>query len=1763
MEEMKTFIKARGRLKTTITRIYGYAENPAPDADVFAIDTKLETLSNAWNEFVKSGDELAKYDKLEGYVDPTEDFGIYEEKYEIANARLKALRAALAPSGKLEEIGAAGNDGSLFQGILQQMQNQQQQLQLQMQNQQQQLQLQMQSQMEHQQRQMELQMQSQMEHQRRQMEQQQLLVERLLSPQQSSSSSGSQSVATAATRDCELPKINIKPFGGDYKEWHAFKDLFESTIHGKTTLTNIQKFHHLKSCVIGEAAILIQHLPVVDANYVIAWKSLSDRYEKPRYLVNLLMDTFTALPKAVGQNSSSLRALTCGASDVIRALDASGQTGRDCWLIYLLINKVDEATRREWIDKSQDIENPTIEELLKFLDSRCDRLELSQVIDHVASKPRDEKGKGKHAPCLPLQSLTVKQRYTFAKEKHTCFNCLRTGHGVSACGSKSSCKYCKRRHHSMLHSEGHSTPQNSSEQHQGNSGQVSEESPAASAIAMMNVTRPSKPNGQRRSTLPTALVHVRNSQGALLTCRILLDSASDLSFISERCVQTLGLARSPFRVATSGISDVKAGITRGFCSLQMMSRVSSHCIDIKAHILGKITSPLARENIDASSLSVFKGYQMADPDFRTNASIDILLGNDCIWLVLTGEKLCDGQEHPIAVNTIFGWVITSVYTSRLQTSSTSLLTTVNIDGLLQRFWELEEVPSHTTVNKEDEKVETHFRRTHNRNSNGRYIVDLPFKEQNPQFADTFQGARSRFLAVERRLMKDSSLKLKYTQFMREYIQLGHMKEVAADEDTNVCMKSFYLPHHPVIGAKLRVVFDGSFQDRDGRSLNDVLHIGPCIQRNLFNVCLRFRMHRFVFSADIVKMFRQILVAPELQNFQRILWREDPEEPLKHYKLTTVTYGTACAPFLAVRVLEQLATDHEYEFPSAARILLDDFYVDDVLTGAMNEQELLDIKEELILLMSRAQLELSKWVSNSKRIASNEGNEIDFSKMAAKVLGLHWRPGEDVLTYNVSLSEHMTCTKRQVLSDTARIFDPLGILAPVVINFKILLQELWLLNLHWDSELPTKQAHLWQTFRKDIFTLRNLKIPRFVDNQPDDIELHGFSDASLKAYSAVIYNRVTHLDGSIGVALIAAKTRVSPLKQKSLPRLELCGALLLARLFQAVRSGLRQKDVTNRTAEILETIPRSAWRHVSTKENPADCASRGMLASDLINFDLWWKGPSWLHDCTLYSEKMNRPPTCCSILKPTAELEFKTKILTTISKDIEDSPFEVLLGRTSSWIRLVRVVAYVFRFVHRIKSSKSKYSGPLKFDEVTRARKFCLRQAQNQFNDDRQLLLRKQSVERRSILSKLSPFVDEDGIVRVGGRLERSQLPADAKHPVVLPKQHRLVELLLKHEHKVNLHPGVSAMFVTIRQKYWIIGARNLIRRITHECLNCFRQRHHTANQFMANLPAVRVRQAFPFEHTGCDYAGPILLKVHKGRNPRKEKGYICLFVCMVTSALHLELATDLSTDTFLAALKRFMARRGKCSQMYSDNGRNFVGAKRALDEMVQLLASREHNDVVSKALSDQGIKWNFIPPYSPHWGGKWESAVRSVKLHLRRVIGTNVLTFEQMHTLLSQIESVVNSRPLCTASDTEIAYLSPAHFLIGRTYTAVPEDGYLQIPTNRLSYWQHVQAMLQGFWKRWHQEYLTSLQQRPKWTTKLPNIAIGKLVLIKDSNAPPSAWLLGRVTHVFAGDDGLVRAVQVLTKSGEVTRPITKIAALPGSETEFQGGRDVEEPIVI
>ncbi|XP_043947289.2 uncharacterized protein LOC122817906 [Drosophila biarmipes] len=1734
----------------------------------------MELLNEVWKEFNQFSDCISLHEEVEGYVDPEIDNAVYETKYLRANAILKERSNDLQPGTSQGSGNGSNGLHSSNDAILNLLQQNQQ------------------------------------------------LFERLAVSQTTPNtpdhvggdvtSPNSNSVLTANSTLSELPKIQIKRFSGNYTEWPSFQDIYESTIHNKQHLSNTQKFHHLKTLLVDEAANLVRHLAITDTAYNTAWERLKERYNRPRHIVNSFLEQFMSLPTTTKIDATVLRKVSDGANEIVRGLDAVNQTGRDCWIIYLALEKLDADTRRRWIERSMESDSPTLEEFFKFLDSRCEELELSKRELATGSKTNTHPEKQKRVTqsmvavessgctkcssaehtlygCQLFLDMSGVQRRSFVKEKSLCYNCLRPGHGVNRCKSTFKCRQCKGNHHTLLHLQ-------PNPQAIGNLAQIEEQveqnisasnsntatlshlaqgEDTQKVVCAQGTAKSTHLTELKRSILPTAMVYVKNAKGDLVTCRLLLDTGSELSYVSERCIQALGLTRSASRILVTGISSVKADTTRGCTTLHIKSCISDDRLVVYAHVLGKITSSLERQNIDASTLEVFKDLQLADTQFNTNTPVDMLLGSEHVWSVFTGRKMYDNKGNLIAISSVFGWVITSLITSNAS-NAVALTTTMEIDCTLQKFWELENVQVSTKAEPEDEKVEKHFLATHSRDENGKYVVELPFNAENPEFGDTLHGALKRFKSVERRLQQNEQLRTQYVYFMREYINLGHMREVPPEDVA--AGNQFFLPHHPVPGRKLRVVFDGSFRDANGKALNDTLFTGPSIQRDLFSVCLRFRMYKYAFSADIVKMFRQIWVNERHRNYQKIVWIEDPSDPIKHFQLCTVTYGTSCAPFLAVRVLEQLAVDHRDEYPIASKILLEDFYVDDVLTGSNSEDELLRNRNELIQLMSCANLELGKWVSNSPFIHTDF---TDAQLSPVKVLGLYWHPGKDILTYNVGLVANPDCTKRQVLSDVSRIFDPLGLLAPVVIQFKIIFQKLWLLNLDWDDPLPTKLADIWLKWRKDLHTVQKFELQRFVANDADNIELHGFSDASTKAYAAVVYSRVTNDDGSISVSLVAAKTRVAPLKQQSLPRLELCAALLLSQLIRSISSGLRHKNITvfawsdssivlswlsyapaqlktfvgNRTSEILDTIPRKSWRHVDSKTNPADCASRGLMAADLIDFQLWWNGPLWLRDKEQYLVKLNDSRFGLSLSDLRIQGEVKTNCLATMADATQAHPLDELIARVSSWLKLIHIVAYVKRFIQRTRNpSCNKASTALTFDEATAARIICIKHAQRCFQQDYQLLLAKKPLKNRSQLVKLAPMIDENDLLRVGGRLQQSQLTREAKHPVLLPKTHRISKLILEYEHRVNLHPGVSSLFVIVRQKFWIIGARNLIRKITYDCLSCFRQRYHTSQQQMADLPSIRVTQALPFVNTGCDYAGPILLKDAKVRKPRISKGYICVFVCMVTSAVHLELATDLTTETFLAALRRFISLRGKCSKIYSDNGTNFIGAKRSLDEMQELLSSQEHQDIVTSTLADDGIQWVLIPPRAPHWGGKWESAVRCVKLHLRRITGNSTLTFEQMRTLLSQISAVINSRPLCYVPDTETNYLSPAHFLIGRPFTTVPDPDLSHIPVGRLGYWQSIQAMLQGFWKKWHQEYLTTLQQRPKWTASTPNLSIDDVVLVKESNTPPASWHIARVIETYPGKDNLVRAVKLKTPTGEMTRPITKVAVLPNSETVFQGG---------
>ena len=313
---------------------------------------------------------------------------------------------------------------------------------------------------------------------------------------------------------------------------------------------------------------------------------------------------------------------------------------------------------------------------------------------------------------------------------------------------------------------------------------------------------------------------------------------------------------------------------------------------------------------------------------------------------------------------------------------------------------------------------------------------------------------------------------------------------------------------------------------------------------------------------------------------------------------------------------------------------------------------------------------------------------------------------------------------------------------------------------------------------------------------------------------------------------------------------------------------------------------------------------------------------------------------------------------------------------------------------------------------------------------------------------------------------------------------------------------------------------------------------------MGALPTSRVTIARPFSRVGLDYCGPIIIATKKGRGAKYVKAYICVFVCMVTKAIHLEVASDLTTDAFIAALKRFIARRGLPREINSDNATNFVGANRKLNQFYYQINNINKSSTISDYLHDKGITWKFIPPVSPNFGGVWEAAVKSMKAHLIRVTGNSNLTFEEMTTLTCQIEAILNSRPLCQIKSDDpssIDVLTPGHFLIMSPLTSLPQPDFEEVKNNRLTRWEQITKRIGSFWKRYSQDYLHTLQQRSKWQQQQKDLQIDDIVLVKEDNLPPCEWLKARITDVHPGKDGLVRVVTLRTSKSTMKRPVNKI----------------------
>lgn len=1610
--------------------------------------------------------------------------------------------------------------------------------------------------------------------------------------------------------DFKLPQIQIAKFDGAYFRWLEFRDTYLSLIHNNERIKPIHKFHYLVSYLQNEAARIISNLEICETNYETAWQLLCDRYDNKRQLINQHLNSLLYFESTQQQHKresdKSLRFLVDHVTKNLRALSSLAKQDEllDMIIIKILIPKLDNRTAMKWEEHRNRLSDvPTLKDFNKFLTDRADVLETmyqnqSDIPKTIQSRQNNNNNsrstksfsstvqntgsvtkqcvvcKGDHwiYDCPTFLGKSIQERRDEAFKLHLCSNCLRTGHRARDC-KLGPCRECKRRHNSLLHSP-NSNSTGTVSSNNTNTDRGSTEISVNNSISDNFI--------ENNIILSTAMVNVINPQtNKAYLVRALLDCGSQSSFISQSLMAKLSLQECVINtINVIGIGNNLAEHVNKSCIARVNSLNNDYSVVQSFYVLNQLTGAIPKRAIDISQLKIPGNIQLADPNFNQPSAIDVLIGADLFWDLLGCDQLALGHNMPKLRSSKLGWLIAGPIPPcvrnrsspknircHVSISDSDECNNSNLNSQLTKFWELEQVPDKQYFSKIEQACEEHFYRNTYRLESGRFCVRLPLFETPDCLGDSYAMAKKRLLWLEKRFRKNPELKLQYSNFIQEYFELGHLEECPTINP----VPSYFLCHHAVFKqnsetTKTRVVFDGSARTSSGFSLNDLQMVGPNVQDSIFSILIRARQYKYILTADIEKFFRMVSLDERDRNLQLILWRSDESNPIKTLRLKTVTYGLASATYLSTKCLSVLAEDCNDEL--IANIIKHDHYVDDLVTGSNNESELLYIQRKVSDILGSGGFKLRKFRSNLPSILSSsvidQNTKVSLSE-STNTLGLDWNPKTDTLHISIEIpNNNDVVTKRSILSASFKIFDPLGILSPCVIIPKMLLQTLWLNKKDWDEPVGSDALESWNKFINNLHFLSGLQIPRLtLCEAPSYIEIHTFSDASQVAYGACVYLKSQNLAGNVKVNLLCAKSKVAPLKPTTIPRLELCAALLAAKLCKTVFSSLRYEVnriiywcdssvvlswlsgnsaklkpfVANRVAEINELTNSSSWHYVPTDQNPADLVSRGVNPDQIINHDLWWSGPSFL------KQPESDWPYLSKLINESDLPEIKST-----STVVQEPERETLrIDTFSSFFKLRRVFAYVNRFIHNIrhKCPKDKLFGKVTVSELESSFiSLCKIAQQTSFALEYNILLKNKTLSSRSTLLSLSPFLDDDRVMRVGGRIELSNYNYTKKHPILLHASHPLTKLYFKFQHLYNMHAGPQLLLACVRETVWPINGRHLARRTVHACVRCRRIQGKTLNPMMGNLPAQRITPDFPFRTVGVDFAGPFLTLNRKGRGARLTKTYLCLFVCFRYKCVHLEAVSDLSKDAFIMTLRRFISRRGKPAEIFCDNGRNFVAAAKEIGNFL-----KTHHEPVVDFATNEGIKFVFSPAYAPHFGGIWEAGVKSAKYHIKRVMGNNHLTFEEISTLFTQVEAVLNSRPLCplSPSPNDYHFLTPGHFLIGRALNALPGPSLEHENQNNLQRYMKLQQIYQHFWQRWQKEYVAELQQRSKWRTNSASLQVGDLVLLQEDNVPPLNWRMGRVSRLFPGTDGVSRVADVETTRGCFRRPLTRICPLPTS----------------
>lgn len=859
--------------------------------------------------------------------------------------------------------------------------------------------------------------------------------------------------------------------------------------------------------------------------------------------------------------------------------------------------------------------------------------------------------------------------------------------------------------------------------------------------------------------------------------------------------------------------------------------------------------------------------------------------------------------------------------------------------------------------------------------------------------------------------------------------------------------------------------------------------------------------------------------------------------------------------------------------------------------------------------SETQVSSSDYSSGEPKL--NEVNS-DKDTTEHKILGVQWDFEGDHFIYDLNslgtYANDLEPTKRNIAAVAAKFYDPLGFLSPVTVQIKILLQDICATKIGWDDELNDELKQRWKKLVETLLNSPKILLDRCyfskVTEQVLSCSYHGFCDASNKAYAAVVYLQVRTTTGTY-VRFMGSKTRVAPLETQSIPRLELLSALILARLITTIIKALErevQADsitcwtdstvalywitqvekewkqfVQNRVREIRALVSAQSWRHCPGIENPADIPSRGMSATQLVSCSMWRHGPLWLSGSIQELAPQGggpsvEPPAEC--LEEVVVTEQAGRVALVALTGQRNRIGEVVeCERFSSLQRLLRVTALVIKFITILKSRikvkrkeqestrvlRSTSREIRKDEEVKDITEADLKEAELRWIKEAQSNMT-ENHRYKYWKQEFGVFTDEQGILRCGGRISNANLPYGTKHPILLDANHDFSILLIKDCHQRVMHNGVKDTLTELRARFWIVKGRNTVRRVIHDCTICRRMEGRPYNAPSSPpLPDARVKESPPFTHTGIDLLGP--LHVSEGKKKPSYKVWICLYTCCVTRAIHLDVVPNMTPEAFVRSMRRFTARRGLPTKIISDNGTTFQAASKMLKKLMK-------DPKVRRYLAEQRIEWSFNLPKSPWWGGFFERLVKSTKRCLKKTMGRTSLTYEELLTIVTEVEAILNSRPLSyvTVDDIEEP-LTPSHLICGRRLLNLPDstekgtqDDDQEVSTSDLSRrMKHLSNLMNHFWLRWRNEYLLELREvhrhSAKKRGKADAVKTGDVVIVHDDDQPRGLWRLGRIERLIVGSDNQVRGavVKVKTKKRKPTflkRPVQKLYPLEINDDE-------------